>query len=149
MSLTRLRNMPELSHWPDKKLPYSPERSEVLRYIAADWKLLESVLLEARDKGVIAFDPESKTWKGAGPGKEKPAKAKKPNQPRKPSRPPGTPLKFTQEHFKQVLERHGGIVRNCNERQLAKELGCSEKTVWRRWRLVREERQANEQDTTG
>lgn len=69
MKLDRLRSMPPLPHWVHKgKLAYDPGRSEVLRFIGNDLKLMEAVFRAAAARGFIRYDEASNTWRGVPEG---------------------------------------------------------------------------------
>ena len=63
-----MAKMPELSHWPDRPQPYTPERSEVLNWLAnlsgCDIIGAQKVFDAARNKGLIAYDHTTKLWRG-------------------------------------------------------------------------------------
>jgi hypothetical protein len=68
-----LANMPPLNHWPDRPLPYLPDHSEVLNWLAdqcgCDMQVAEKIFEAARNKQVITFDPDTRLWCGTRGGR--------------------------------------------------------------------------------
>lgn len=65
--------MPPLNHWPDRPNTYTPERSEVLIWLAEGYRcdLIEAdkIFQSARGKGVVRYNPETRLWFGTKGGK--------------------------------------------------------------------------------
>jgi len=63
-----LAHMPLLDHWPDRPLPFTHERSEVLAYLADrygfDLVEAEKLFRSAKYAKVIRFNPATKLWCG-------------------------------------------------------------------------------------
>jgi hypothetical protein len=68
-----LAHMPPLNHWPDRPNPFTPERSQVLAFIAdgygCDLREAGRIFRSARDAGVIRFVSNTKRWRGTKGGK--------------------------------------------------------------------------------
>ena len=64
-----LAYMPELDHWPDRPIPFEPDRSQVLNFIVegyrCDLREAECIFRAARHAGVIRFNQLAKLWCGA------------------------------------------------------------------------------------
>ena len=67
-----LADMPPLSHWPDRNLPYHDDRSEVLAHIRERFGVSMDLALRifhyAKYKGVIRFNRETRLWCGVEGG---------------------------------------------------------------------------------
>lgn len=67
-----LAYMPALSHWPDRMVPFSRERSEVLAYIAGGYRCAldeaERIFQSAKHQRVIRYNPNSRRWRGVKGG---------------------------------------------------------------------------------
>ena len=64
-----MADMPELTHWRDRTVPWTPEQSDVIPWIVAlglgaDMKEAQKIMAEGKTKGVIEFLPERKIWRG-------------------------------------------------------------------------------------
>ena len=68
----QLFGMPPLSHWPDRKRPFSDARSEVVAYVCrvCGVRLGEGVRIFglARFHMAVVFDRKTKLWHGTWPG---------------------------------------------------------------------------------
>jgi hypothetical protein len=68
-----LAHMPALSHWPDRPEPYTPERSQVLAWLAEGYRCgldeAERILHSAKHKGVIRYNSETRLWCGMKGGR--------------------------------------------------------------------------------
>jgi len=64
----RLKNMPPLSHWPNRPATFRWENSQVIAHIRrvaqCDIKTAAKVFEKARDKKVLLFDHARMTWSG-------------------------------------------------------------------------------------
>jgi hypothetical protein len=64
--------MPRLNHWPHRPGPYLAEHSEVLNWLAdqcgCDMQVAEKIFEAARNKQVIAFNPDTRLWCGTKGG---------------------------------------------------------------------------------
>jgi len=67
-----LADMPALSHWPDRSLPFDYGRSEVIAFIMArcgvGLRTAVRIFDSASHKGVIRFSRDSKLWCGTKGG---------------------------------------------------------------------------------
>ena len=64
-----MADMPELTHWRDRSVPWTPAQSDVLPWIVglnlgADMAEAQKIMAEGKTKGVIEFLPERKIWRG-------------------------------------------------------------------------------------
>lgn len=62
--LACVRTMPPSDHWPDRPLPFHPERSEVCDWLAAQPDVRQWLFRIVQDRRLIRFDPETKRWQG-------------------------------------------------------------------------------------
>lgn len=58
--------MPELSHWPDRSVPFDYAKSEVCSWILSQPEIRQWIFDKARNMNCIKFDPDRQTWKGVG-----------------------------------------------------------------------------------
>lgn len=60
--------MPPLSHWPDRAVEFSFERSDVNRWLAGNLKVnlfkAEMIRSNLASKKILVFDHEAKLWSG-------------------------------------------------------------------------------------
>jgi hypothetical protein len=66
-----LATVPALSHWPDRSLPFDPERSELLRWIRERREGMTAeeaarIFQQALKKGLLRFDRITLLWRGSG-----------------------------------------------------------------------------------
>lgn len=62
--LACVRQMPPLDHHPDRPLPFHPERSQVCAWLIAQPDIRQWLFQIVQGRGLIRFDPESRTWRG-------------------------------------------------------------------------------------
>lgn len=62
------KNMPALSHWPDREQPFSVDRSEVCQWLASHPMIKQLLYDAARESGAIVYDADTRTWRGKGNG---------------------------------------------------------------------------------
>ena len=69
-----LAYMPALDHWPDRPMPFEPERSQVLAFIVegygTDLQEAGRIFQSVRDAGVIRFNPATRQWCGVKGGSQ-------------------------------------------------------------------------------
>ena len=69
-----LEDMPPLSHYPNRDVPFDFANSDVVWFIidtcGVDMEFAIRIYESARAKGVIKFDPETRLWSGVKGGSQ-------------------------------------------------------------------------------
>ena len=61
---TAVSQMPPLSHWPDKHIPFSYGGSDVVKWLTANPEVQRWLFDAVRSAGLIVYDESEQTWKG-------------------------------------------------------------------------------------